>query len=57
VSRKINDLILEKRWPRNNTNAEDDPYETPTLAYNREMDQLVVANTFNNEVREHYRAI
>jgi len=52
VSRKINDLVLEKRWLRNNTDVEDDPYETPTLAYNREMDQLVVTNTFNNEVEE-----
>jgi hypothetical protein len=30
-----------KRWPKNDTNVEDDPYETPTLAYNREMDQLM----------------
>ncbi len=52
VSRKINDSILEKRWPRNDTDVEDDPYETPTLVYNREMDQLVVANIVNNEVEE-----
>jgi hypothetical protein len=32
--------------------AEVDPYETPTFAYNREMDQLVVTNTFNRKVEE-----
>jgi hypothetical protein len=42
VSRKISDSILEKKWP----------YETPALAYNREMDQLVVANTIENEVEK-----
>jgi hypothetical protein len=52
MSKKINHSVLEKRWPRHDTNAENDPYETPTLAYNREMDQLVVANTVNNEMEE-----
>ncbi len=52
ASKKINDLVLEKRWPRNNIDTEDDPYETQTLAYNREMNQLVVANMFNNEVEK-----
>jgi len=47
MSMKINDLVLKKRWPRNNTDAKDDPYETPTFAYDREMDQLMVTNTFN----------
>jgi hypothetical protein len=32
--------------------AMDDPYQAPTLAYNRDMDQLVVTNTINNEVEE-----
>jgi hypothetical protein len=50
TSRKINNSILKKRWPKNNTDAKDDPYQTPTLSYNREMDQLMVANTINNEV-------
>jgi len=50
TSRKISDLVLEKKWPKNDINAEDDPYKTPTLAYNREMDQLMVANTINNKV-------
>ncbi len=27
ASRKINDSILEKRWPINNTDAKDDPYQ------------------------------
>jgi len=52
ASMKINDLVLKKRWPRNNTDAEDDPYETPTFAYDREMDQLMVTNTFNRKVEK-----
>jgi hypothetical protein len=52
VSKKINDSILEKRWPRNDTDVKDDPYETPTLVYNREMNQLVVANIINSEVEK-----
>jgi len=50
ASRKIRDSILKKRWPRNDTDEEDDPHKTSALAYNREMDQLVVANTVNNEM-------
>jgi hypothetical protein len=38
ASTKINDSVLEKRWLRNNTFAKDDPYKTPALVYNREMD-------------------
>ncbi len=33
-------------------NVEDDPYETPIFVYNKEMDQLVEANTINNKVEE-----
>jgi hypothetical protein len=35
---KINDLVLEKGWPRNNIDVEDDRYETLALVHNREMD-------------------
>jgi hypothetical protein len=52
MSKKISDSILEKGWPRNDTNVEDDPYETLAFAYNREMDQLVVANTIENEMEK-----
>jgi hypothetical protein len=52
ASRKRRNLILEKKWPRNDINVEDDPYKTFALAYNREMDQLVVANIVNNEVED-----
>ncbi len=48
----MNDSILEKRLPKDNTDVKDDPYKTPTLAYNREMDQLVVANTINKVEEE-----
>jgi len=47
ASKKINDLVLEKRWPRNDIDAKDDPYKTHAFAYNREMDQLVVVNIVN----------
>jgi hypothetical protein len=52
VSKKINNLVLEKRWSRNDIDVKDDPYKTPTFAYNKEMDQLVVANTINNKVEK-----
>jgi hypothetical protein len=35
---KINDSNVKKKWPRNESNVKDDPYETPTFAYNKEMD-------------------
>jgi hypothetical protein len=38
VPKKISDSILEKKWPKNKSNVKDDPYETPTLAYNKGMD-------------------
>ncbi len=50
--KKINNSILEKKQPRNESNEKDDPYETPTLAYNMEMDQLVEANTNTSQVEE-----
>jgi hypothetical protein len=37
-TQKKSDSILEKKWPRNESNVEDNPYEAPTLAYNKEMD-------------------
>jgi hypothetical protein len=52
TSKKISDLVLEKRWPRDDTNAKDDPYETPTLAYNSVVDQLLVANIVNIKVEK-----
>ncbi len=38
MPKKINDSILEKKRPKDDSNAMDDPYETLILAYNREMD-------------------
>jgi hypothetical protein len=52
ASKKISDSFLENKWPKNDTYAKDDPYETPTFTYNRETDQLMVANTINNEVEK-----
>jgi hypothetical protein len=51
-AKKISNSILEKKWPRSNSNVKDDPYEALVLAYSREMDQLVEANTISNEVEE-----
>jgi hypothetical protein len=36
--KNISDSILENKWPRNKSDAEDDPYETLTFAHNEEMD-------------------
>jgi hypothetical protein len=44
--------ILEKNWPRNDTNIKDDPYEAPIFAYSREMDQLMEASTISSKVEE-----
>jgi hypothetical protein len=29
---------FRKKWPRNDSDAEDDPYETFVFAYSKEMD-------------------
>jgi hypothetical protein len=52
TSKKINDSILERKLPKNNSNIKDDPYETLVLVYNMEMDQLMEANTISNKVEE-----
>jgi hypothetical protein len=33
MSRKINGLVLKKRWPRNDTDVEDDPYIPNTYTF------------------------
>lgn len=35
---RINESLLVKKWPRNVFNVEDNAYETPTLAYNKDVD-------------------
>jgi len=45
VERRINKLILLHKWPKNTFNIEDDAYETPILAYNKELDFLVLASS------------
>jgi hypothetical protein len=52
VPKKINDSILEKKWPINDLDVENDPYEALVLACSTEMDQLVEANTISNKVEE-----
>ncbi len=51
-AQKISNSILEKKWPRNELDEEDDPYEALALAYNKEKDPLVKANTNTNEVEK-----
>jgi hypothetical protein len=51
-AQKINDSIFKKKWPRNESNAKDDPYETLAFAYNKEMDQLVETNTTTSKVED-----
>ncbi len=43
---------MEKKWPKDESNAKDDPYEALVLAYNMEMDQLVEVNKITSEVEE-----
>jgi len=49
---KKNDSILERKWPRNEPDIKDDPYEAPVLACEMEMDQLTKANTISYETEE-----
>jgi hypothetical protein len=44
AKRRINELILLRKWLKNISNVEDNAYETPIFAYNRELDLLVLAN-------------
>jgi hypothetical protein len=41
VPKKISNSILENKWPRNELELGDNPYEAPTLAYSKEIDYLV----------------
>jgi hypothetical protein len=41
--KKINDSILEEKWPKNNLNVRDYPYDTLVFTYSRKMDQLWMA--------------
>jgi hypothetical protein len=52
--KKINDSVLKKKWPKNDLNVEDDPYETLILAYNKEMNQLAMAITTPKCVLVHF---
>jgi hypothetical protein len=38
TTQKKNDSIAEKKWPRNKSNVEDNPYQTLASAYSKEMD-------------------
>jgi hypothetical protein len=38
--KKINNSIIVKNLPKNDSSVEDDPNEIITLVYNREMNQL-----------------
>jgi hypothetical protein len=35
---QISESILKHKWPRNANNIKNDLYESPILAYNKEMD-------------------
>ncbi len=52
MAKKQSDSILGKKWPIDDLNAKDDPYEALVLAYKRGMDQLVEANTIISEVEK-----
>jgi hypothetical protein len=42
------------KWPKIELNVKENPYEAPTFAYNREMDQLLEANIITNKVEEDF---
>jgi hypothetical protein len=44
--------VKKKNWPRKYSNANDDPYETLILAYNKHTYQPVETNTISSEVEE-----
>jgi hypothetical protein len=53
VSKKINETILLKIWPRNEFDKKDNAYKIPTLAYSQKKDQLIPKNnTADNEEEE-----
>jgi len=35
---QISELILQHKWPKNANNVENNIYESPILAYSKEMD-------------------
>jgi hypothetical protein len=45
VDKRMNKSILLRKWPRNSSDVVNDAYETPILAYNRELDVFVLANS------------
>jgi len=47
-SQKTIDSIFFFKWPKNDSNAKDYPYETPIFVYGKEMDQLVEANIISS---------
>jgi len=38
VPQKVSKSIFKKKWPRNDSNVKDNPYEATIFAYNKEMD-------------------
>jgi len=52
VPPKKHNIILEKKWPKDNSNVKDDPCESPIFAYKKEMDQLMEANIISSKVEE-----
>jgi hypothetical protein len=56
ANRKINEFILQQKWPKINTCIEDDPYEMLVLAYNKEMDQLMPTNNFTTSEGEEFNS-
>lgn len=56
ANRNINKSILQQKWPKINTDIEDDPYEMLVFAYNKEMDQLMLTNSFTTSEGEEFKS-
>lgn len=41
-----------QNWLKNASNIEDNEYETPVLAYNKELDSLVLASCITKSLKE-----
>jgi hypothetical protein len=44
VEKRINELILLRKWLKNALDAKDYAYKTPIFLYNKELDLLVLAS-------------
>ncbi len=52
AERRINKSLLLQNWSKNAFDIEDNEYETLVLAYNKELDSLILANYITRSLKE-----